>query len=177
MSKLLIDFRLPGTVRDWEAVDDVVMGGRSASEMVPTANGSAVFRGTVSLADGGGFASVRGRSGELDAGAHDGLLVRVRGDGRIYRLRLRTDDAHEGVGYQASFPTRPGQWQEIRLPFAAFAASFRGRAVPEAPPLDPDRIRRLGFLIADRQEGPFRLEVAWIAAYRTRPEEEDEASG
>jgi NADH dehydrogenase [ubiquinone] 1 alpha subcomplex assembly factor 1 len=32
------------------------------------------------------------------------------------------------------------------------------------PPLDPTKVTSVGFLISDKQEGPFQLEVAWIKA-------------
>jgi hypothetical protein len=45
-----------------------------------------------------------------------------------------------------------------------FRPSFRGRAVPDAPPLDPARVRQVGLLIADRQAGPFALAMRSFAA-------------
>jgi hypothetical protein len=38
-----------------------------------------------------------------------------------------------------------------------------------APVLDPSRIDSLGIQIYDKRDGPFRLEVDWIQAYRSRP--------
>jgi hypothetical protein len=34
----------------------------------------------------------------------------------------------------------------------------------DAPPLDISKIRQIGFMIADKQEGGFRLEIAWVRA-------------
>ncbi|MFZ5557686.1 MAG: CIA30 family protein [Pseudomonadota bacterium] len=48
--------------------------------------------------------------------------------------------------------------------FDAFAPVFRGRTVSGAPPLDAGAVWTLGFVIADRQSGPFRLEVKCIVA-------------
>ena len=45
-----------------------------------------------------------------------------------------------------------------------FVPTFRGRILRDVPPIDPGAIRQLGFLIADKVEGPFRLEVDWIKA-------------
>jgi monofunctional biosynthetic peptidoglycan transglycosylase len=50
----------------------------------------------------------------------------------------------------------------VQLPFSAFLPTFRGRRVPGAPPLDPARIRQIGFAIADRQAGPFALALRSI---------------
>jgi monofunctional biosynthetic peptidoglycan transglycosylase len=163
--RTVIDFLSPGEVEKWESLNDVVMGGVSGSHLELVPGEGAVFEGNVSLEHGGGFASVRTHPREFGLSGCDGVVIRVRGDGRRYRLRLRTDDDYEGVAYQSSFGTTPGQWEDVCLPFSAFHPSFRGQDVPHAPPLDPGRIRRFGFMIADRQAGPFRLEIGWVHSY------------
>lgn len=149
----------------WHAVNDGVMGGVSAGSMSFETD-IAVFAGELSLEHGGGFASVRRelRPGVL-AGA-TGLSMRVRGDGRRYQCRVGTDQTAPGISYAASFDTVAGQWLEVSLAWPAFEAVFRGRDVPDAPRLSPERIDRVGFLLADRQPGPFRLEIASITADR-----------
>jgi hypothetical protein len=149
----------------WSAVDDVVMGGVSASALRVTPQGTALFTGTVSLANNGGFASVRSRPAPADLSACDGLELRVRGDGKRYQLRLRLDPHFDGVDYRAHFDTEAGQWQRVRLPFAAFEPTFRGWRPPNAPPLDPGRIYTFGFMISSKQAGDFRLEIDWLRAY------------
>jgi len=148
----------------WPSIDDVVMGGRSSSAM-EIEKGMAVFAGEVSLADGGGFASVRSLARPHDLSAYSGILLRVRGDGKRYGLRLRTDRRFDGVNYQAFFGTRPGICEEIRLPFEAFRPVLRGRTLQDWPELDRSAVQTFGLIIAGRQEGPFRLEIDWIRAY------------
>jgi NADH dehydrogenase [ubiquinone] 1 alpha subcomplex assembly factor 1 len=87
-----------------------------------------------------------------------------RSSGRRYQLRFRTDDASDGVAYRATCDISPGEWLERKLRFADFQASFRGSVLSDVGPLDPARIRQMGFLIADKEEGPFRLEIAWVKA-------------
>jgi monofunctional biosynthetic peptidoglycan transglycosylase len=149
----------------WSAVDDVVMGGVSASTLRVTPQGTALFTGSVSLANNGGFASVRSRPTPVDLSAYDGLELRVRGDGKRYQLRLRLDPHFDGIAYRAHFDTEPGRWQRVYLPFTAFEPTFRGRRPPGAPPLDPARIYTFGFLIAGKQAGDFALEIDWLRAY------------
>jgi monofunctional biosynthetic peptidoglycan transglycosylase len=160
---MIVDFTAGAPA--WRRVDDVVMGGRSSSGMV-VEGGVGVFRGVVSLEGGGGFASVRSAPEPHDLSAFDGLVVRVRGDGKRYRFRLRTSRSFDGVSFQAPLEPGAGAWQEVATPFSAFEPVFRGRRVLEHPPLDPGQVQTFGLLIADRQAGPFRLEVAWIAGYR-----------
>jgi hypothetical protein len=164
-TKPLYDFSDPRAVHEWTAIDDVVMGGVSSSRMADSGDGTAVFEGHVSLENNGGFASVRSRPGEWDLRSFGGIAIRCRGDGRRYKLNLKTDGALDGILYRVAFETGEGEWQTLRFPFGSFRASFRGRAVPDAPPLDPAGIVSFGLLISDRQAGPFRLEIAWIGTY------------
>lgn len=162
--KLIIDFKDPAENGQWEKVNDVVMGGRSISR-ITIEGGTAVFQGEVSFESYGGFASVRSLPRDFGLEGYDGLIVRIRGDGKRYRFRLRTGDEYDGIAYQATFQTKPGEWTAARLPFSEFVPVYRGRVVPGAPLLEPGRIRKVGFMIADSQEGPFRLEIEWVKAY------------
>jgi len=162
---LLADFRDPGEAARWRPTDDVVMGGRSSSAML-AGDGVGIFAGEISLERGGGFASVRRRDEAIDLSACDAIELRVRGDGRRYKLNLRTSDRFDGVVYQAAFATRPGTWLTAELALDDFAPRFRGR--PAAGTLDRARVRSLGLLISDGQAGPFRLEVSSIAGTSRR---------
>jgi monofunctional biosynthetic peptidoglycan transglycosylase len=115
----------------------------------------------VSFDNNGGFASVRSRPAHHDLSDCDGLVLKVRGDGKRYGFRLRTTATFDGVSYQATLVPPTGEWLEVKLPFDEFEPVFRGRKVADHPPLDPAEIRTFGVIIA-RQEGPFRLDVASI---------------
>jgi NADH dehydrogenase [ubiquinone] 1 alpha subcomplex assembly factor 1 len=163
--KLIFDFSLPGEEKRWEIMTDDVMGGISQSQMFISSNKTAVFHGEVSLENDGGFAFIRTRPQDYQLGGYTGLSLRVKGDGKKYRLRLRTDDEFEGVAYQAGFTTQLEKWIIVHLPFKEFIAVFRGRVVSEAPKLEAGHIRRIGFMIADKQSGAFTLEIEWVKAY------------
>lgn len=163
--QILYRFDRSADIGDWQPLDDVVMGGGSASGLV-AAEGCAAFAGFVSLVNSGGFASVRSRPRHVDLSSCQGLELRVRGDRKRYRLRLRTDPNFDGIAHQATFDAEPDVWQTLRFPFSAFLATFRGWRVPNAPPLDPGQIYSFGLMIADGQAGPFRLEVEWLRAFR-----------
>ena len=159
----LIDFSSAQELERWCAIDDVVMGGVSASGLKPTSHGTAIFAGEVSLERGGGFASVRSSAAPRALADARALVLRVRGDGKRYQLRLRTTSAHDGLSYLAPFETQPGRWMEVTLEAGDFHASWRGRRVPDAPPLALREVQSFGLLIADRQAGRFALELVWIA--------------
>jgi monofunctional biosynthetic peptidoglycan transglycosylase len=163
--RVLVDFDGDADFSAWRNVDDVVMGGVSTSALRRAAMpGVASFTGHVSLDYGGGFASVRSEPQAWDTAGASALLVRCRsGDGRVYKFTVRTDDGYDGVQYQQRFSPPQDDWGTVRLPIAAFVATFRGRQVPAADPLQPERIRRLGLMVSDKQAGPFELLLDWIA--------------
>jgi hypothetical protein len=143
----------------WQAIDDGVMGGLSRSEARITAHGTLLFAGVVSLENNGGFASIRSLPAPLDLARARSLRLEVKGDGKRYKLNLRTSTDFDGVQYQTSFDTVAGDWSAVTLPFADFRPTFRGRPQPQAPALDPAKVVTVGLMIADRQAGPFALEV------------------
>lgn len=161
---ILLDFSAPDAPR-LEPVNDVVMGGRSASRFRFGDEATGIFEGRVSLANGGGFASLRGGIEKTDLSGCAGVVLRVRGDGKRYRLTLRNDQRLSGVNWMQSLEPPAGEWVEVALPFSGFEPSIRGRRPADPDPLDPSRIRQVGLMIADRQEGPFRLELAWIRGW------------
>jgi monofunctional biosynthetic peptidoglycan transglycosylase len=154
--------------RRWSAVNDGVMGGLSQGRPEITSDGMLRFSGNVSLENNGGFSSIRSASVERDLSAYDGVLIRVRGDGKRYAMNIRTDVQFRAGSYRVKFDTKADKWLDIFLPFSDFRATSFGVELRDAPPLDPRKIRSFGFLISDKQAGPFKLDVDWIkAAART----------
>jgi monofunctional biosynthetic peptidoglycan transglycosylase len=165
-TRTVVDFALPESAR-WTIVNDGVMGGRSSSDVEMTGDNTALFSGFLSLENNGGFASVRGSFPTLDLSAYDGVTLRVRGDGRNYQLRFRTNRFFDGVAHGTEFETKAGEWTEVSIPFNRFQPTFRGYRPRGAGPLDPSRIQQITFLIGDKIEAPFQLEIAWVKAYAT----------
>jgi hypothetical protein len=164
MGRTLFDFSDAAVAAAWYAIDDGVMGGRSQSSLRHDAAGHARFAGAVSLDNGGGFASVRSRPQDLSVSATAAYLIAVRGDGRRYKLALRIDDGFDGVSYQAAFIAPADAFHVVRLPLVGFAATMRGRVAATAAVLAPAKVRQAGLLIADRQAGPFALDIRWLRA-------------
>lgn len=148
---------------DWTPVNDTVMGGVSSSDVAKTADG-ARFHGTVSLDRGGGFASVRAPETAVDVSDANAFHLRLRGDEKTYKFTAYTSDG-EGVSYRKPFTAAKG-WTDILIPFQEMKPYRRGRNVPSAPPFDPSTLRTFGFLIGDKQDGDFNLEIRRIAAVK-----------
>ncbi len=148
----------------WMTVHDTVMGGRSEGGM-EMHDGVLRFSGNLSLANNGGFASIR-HAGAMDLTGRNGIRLRVRGDGRSYGLRLQTEARYFGraVSWSSEFATEAEQWVEVDVPFDSLTAGFRGRSLGGYL-FDPARVELIGVLLGDKNEGAFEIEIDWIAAY------------
>lgn len=171
----------------WGALDDVVMGGVSESTFIIDTTGgekggpAGLFKGVVSTTNNGGFTSIRTKNFSVpeDLSSYDGLELRLKGDGRRYKLIVRTGRDWDTVGYTASFDTTEGQWQSIRLPFSSFVPVFRARTVSDAPPFDLRSIVSLQLMFSKFEydgklnptfvEGPFQLPVSSIRTFIKDP--------
>lgn len=160
----------------WGALDDVVMGGVSQSN-IQFSDGLADFSGQVSTANSGGFASVRTRNLEpaLDLSRYAGVVLRVRGDGQRYKFMLRAETNWDGVAYCFSFDTVANTWITVRIPFTALTPVFRARTLPNQT-LDPSQVCAWQLMLSKFEydgalnphftAGAFQLQVASIQVYR-----------
>jgi len=162
--EIIFNFDGSNPSRGWRAVNDNVMGGVSKGGARFPGAGSMLFSGVLSLENRGGFSSVRTDKKPMDLSSYDGLSARVRGDGRTYWLTVNTNIRIPAGSFRTVFRTEPGKWQVIKAPFAGFRATSFGRELPAFVKLNPARVQSIGFLIADKKAGPFRLEVDWIKA-------------
>jgi len=162
--RVLFDFSVPDAGRGWVSINDDVMGGRSRGGYRVTENGTLMFSGIISLENRGGFASIRSPVVSVNLSRDAAVAVRVRGDGRTYYMNMRTSKRSAAFSYRASFDTRAGAWQEIRLPLENFKPTAFGRELKRVPPLDQGGIQTVGFTLADKRPGPFKLEIAWVKA-------------
>jgi monofunctional biosynthetic peptidoglycan transglycosylase len=162
--RVLFEFASPAASREWQSVNDGVMGGISDGRFKITESQTLEFYGTLSLENNGGFASVRSRPRKLGLEAGDAIIARIRGDGREYTFNLYVPRPLTAFSYRASFKTTAGEWTEVRIPLEKFVATSFGRIIPNAAPLNPSEITSVGFLISDKKAGPFKLEVEWIKA-------------
>ena len=160
-----IRFDSAQTAGRWAIVNDSVMGGVSESGLALSGNNSLLFTGNLSLENNGGFASVRSIATALGITDEAGIRLTVRGDDKLYHLRLYTPDLPD-VAYEAPFQTVENEWQTIELPFATFEPTYRGRVLTGYGPIVPESIEALGFILKEYQVGPFELEVGGIEAYR-----------
>ena len=157
--RFLFRFDQPESSKQWQSVNDGVMGGRSDGRFRISEDKTMEFFGTLSLENNGGFASVRARGGNLALKQDDVIVARIRGDGREYNINLYSQ--RNRYSYRQSFKTKEGEWIEVEFPLDKFSATWRGQRFPNEK-LDPSTLTGLGFLLGDKKPGPFKLEVEWI---------------
>ena len=158
---LIYDFNPESSSRDWRVVNDGVMGGLSVSQFEINKAGNGFFQGHVSLENNGGFASVRHQPARIRLEKETHFSIRVKGDGHAYQLRIKSN-LNEYHSYKYVFETT-GEWQIISIPFKEMIPTFRGRDL-DMPNFNGSSMEEIGFLIANKKEQNFELEIDYIKA-------------
>jgi hypothetical protein len=169
MAQAQWSYPLAENSQNWRSVDDRVMGGVSQSLSGLLESGEFAFAGRMSLANNGGFASIRAPLIIPEAAATDAhkIRIKVQGDGKRYQLRFRTSGRFDGISYAVSFPTEPNAVLTYEFALSDFRPTWRGRVVPNAPALTWTDVRQVGWMLTDKQPGDFALvihEMTWTKA-------------
>lgn len=150
----------------WRTVNDGVMGGRSDGRL-NVEDGVLVFTGVIRTR-GGGFASARRQVAPGTLGRGMRLHMPHRSDGRGYELIFQTAEKAFGLPVTYRVPLEEaGAAGGLALSeelAGEMTATVRGRRV-DAAPFDPASVREIGIILADGEDGPFRLEIEKVALW------------
>lgn len=163
---ILFDFTGADAAKEWQNVNDGVMGGVSEGKFKLTDKKTLEFFGTLSLENNGGFASVRTKAKKLGLEKGDTLVAKVKGDGREYSLNLYLNKPLIAFSYRATVQTKKDEWIEVKVPLDKFEATSFGRVVKDAGAVKPEEVNAIGFMLSDKKAGPFKMEVEWINVER-----------
>ncbi len=165
----LVTFNNQEKPLQWASLGDRVMGGQSDGTLRVSEEGIGCFQGTVRLDNGGGFASVKADlQTPVDASGYIGIELGARGDGKTYKIGLRTGTDRRTIVYQQSFTPDVDQWCRIQLPFSDFVPTWRGRTVTDAEPLDIRHLASVSLFVSGRQIGEFHLMMQDWVLFRDR---------
>ncbi|WP_339706897.1 CIA30 family protein [Algoriphagus aquimarinus] len=158
---ILYQFDKNSPTSDWRIVDDGVMGGRSSGDFHINESGNGVFEGFVSLANNGGFSSVRYRE-TYQIQSQKNIRIHLKGDGTNYQFRVKaySSDRHS---YISEFQTS-GEWEITEIDLSDMYPAFRGRKL-SIPNFDKDQIEEVAFLIGNKKEQEFHLEIKSIQLF------------
>lgn len=158
----LIDFGTQGNNQEWFALNDGVMGGRSAGDLRYTP-GSFIFKGQVSLENNGGFASARGPFEAMDLSNYGSVIVKYRSSGMDFALTLNISRLWYRPNYKAGLPNTDGQWKTLTLSLADFKEYRVGRATGNMINKELlEKVIRLGLISDEKRAGGFEIEVDFI---------------
>ena len=158
-AQTLVDFKENPTTKNWNVVDDVVMGGRSSGSFTLSDEGYGKFSGEVSLENNGGFSSVKYDVETIAVKPKSIIRIRLKGDGNTYQFRVK-DKRRHSYSYITTFETT-GNWQTLEFTLADLYPTFRGRKV-DLPNFNQDTIEELRFLIGNKKAQGFELLIAYV---------------
>jgi len=152
-------FNINSNAEDWQVVDDTVMGGQSQGRFEISDDGYGIFHGDVSLKNNGGFSSLRYSPDKMQIEGYTKIELKIRGDGKRYQFRVKSNayDRHAYINY---FETT-GSWQTVTIKMSEMYPTFRGMKL-NMPNYPGKQLGELAFLISNKREEHFRLEISQI---------------
>lgn len=182
-NRVMWEFRGPESLEQWTVSSDREIGGQSEVHLKLGNNNNTCFLyGTLNATpprDGetcySGYCSMRSqqplasfnRKNPYDLSTFNTLHLRVRGDGRPWMISIATDTYYshqKNDMYNYFLYTRGGPyWQDVKIPFSKFFLTHCGRIQDDQHPLWLDKVNTVGFTLADKAEGPFQLEIDFVA--------------
>jgi hypothetical protein len=81
-------------------------------------------------------------------------------------LNIYTKSRRMAFSYRAPLPTVKDEWREVEIPLADLIPTAFGRRVQGMGPVEADQINGLGFMLSDKQAGPFTMQVEWVKLRR-----------
>ena len=118
-------------LKNWNIVNDDVMGGISKSYLSLSDENNLVFIGYLSLENNGGFASSRLRFTKETLTGVKSFKIKFRGDGNIYKLRLNQNNRR--ASYSFDFKSFKDKWVEMDINIEDFKPFWRGYSYNNYP--------------------------------------------
>ncbi|XP_032882492.1 complex I intermediate-associated protein 30, mitochondrial [Amblyraja radiata] len=192
-SRVLWHFQGAHSLQGWAVSSDRDIGGRSSARLGVADNGSsALLSGRLNTEpprDGltrySGYCTLRSSPPQgpfdlkrfYDLSNFNTLYLRIRGDGRPWMVNISSVmyfTHHKKDLYNYFMFTRGGPyWQDVKIPFSKFFLSSQGRVQDNQHPLWLDKVSTIGFTLGDKVNGPFQLEIDFIAVCNDRAHTEE----
>jgi NADH dehydrogenase [ubiquinone] 1 alpha subcomplex assembly factor 1 len=163
---LLFDFGVGKNFGSWTIVNDGVMGGLSQSK-ASLDDDALLFAGNVSLKNNGGFVSLRSSLGRYDLSAYKFCEIRFKSDTqKKFEVLIEKDTPFYLPKFRVKFAAKGKDWETVTIPLKDFEVSRMGATLQKG--IDPEvlkEIQRIGFILADKQEGTFNLWIDYLKFY------------
>lgn len=160
---LSINFGTSSESPEWVVINDGVMGGLSSGEMSIQDN-SIKFSGTVSLANRGGFASVRSRQLLLNLTEAEEVEIRYKLSGMNFAIVMNQYSRFYFPNYKYPILETNNEWATITIPINEFkenqVGNYTGRSFENANKKRP--FIQIGFISDEKKAHAFELEVDYL---------------
>ena len=153
-SKTLFKSNINTNMKNWRTVGDIVMGGKSSSQITLCQDGFVNFSGHVSLENNGGFSSLRYQFQKIIVSKKNKIAIKLKGDGKKYQFRIK-DDSNNYYSYITHFTTS-GAWENIEISLKNMYPYYRGRKI-NRPNFSENNIFSLSFIVANKKDETFEL--------------------
>ncbi|MEL6256992.1 MAG: CIA30 family protein [Bacteroidota bacterium] len=156
------DFGQSKDGRSWLVMNDGVMGGLSSGESSLLEN-SIKLEGKISLANRGGFSSVRSPWRKMDLSNFSKVNIRYRSNGQVVAIAFETHRRWWRPYYLLDLETTDGAWKTVSLNFhdakEISIVSPTGKQLEKA---QLEAILRIGFMTHEKKESPFEFEADYL---------------
>jgi len=102
------------------------------------------------------------------------MVLRVKTDGRLYFVNLRSSNCGVGDTYQAPLQCPPDQWYKVTIPASVFHLTCKGKMNIEEVRMNWRDVTSFGISILDRETGDFCIELDYVQLTRDINHEDDE---
>lgn len=151
---------------DWFVVLDGVMGGRSTGELEVREN-SVDLTGEISLANRGGFASLRTAYELIDLSSFKGIKIRYRALGQSFAFTLNNYRRFYLPRFKHPLPETGGNWKEMILTFDDFRKMRFSEVLGGGPnEQELEKIIRVGLISNDKRASKYSLELDYIEFFK-----------
>lgn len=161
---ILLNSSVMKTENKWRIVNDGVMGGLSSSNTLVKED-KIVFTGNVSLENNGGFASLRSPVNDYNFEKHNGIEIKIKGDGKRYSISMKETTYFSGYFYTSTFETKIDEWITVKIPFNQLKLYYFGKETNSGKKSPLNNIKEISLLIGDKQAGEFKSEIDYIMLY------------
>lgn len=160
---LKIDLGSKTNAQNWFIVNDGVMGGLSKGK-ISYQEESVRFSGKLSLENNGGFSWMKSSMSEIDLSTYTHVRLKVKGEGREYDFTIESSTGYSALYFKHTLQTQKGEWTTVDLPLKDFKQKYFGRMTGKSLEKN-DVIRRIGFLMNDKNTGAFQVDIDYIEFY------------
>ncbi|MEM6362089.1 MAG: CIA30 family protein [Bacteroidota bacterium] len=156
------DFGSDNGQTSWRAVNDGVMGGLSTGK-VTYSETSMTFVGNVSLANNGGFASIRSAYQKRDLSDFSKVKIKYRSEGYDFGFSMNKDRRFWIPNYKQNLKQTNWEWKTVEFDLMDFNEYYIGR--PTGAKIDKrllSQIIQIGLITNEKRAGSFKIEVDYL---------------